>query len=219
MSPPDDKKPAISLANWRTSLAVLAGLTLSVGDQVAAIESQCCINAAHKRAQNLVIMTVSLLPSNSSIRPYEFQRLKSNSICHRARYGTLVVQECPAEEQAETADSHSESGSDNDSSLKCQACESGSLRFMGSTAKPSWSKLLTHFDTRCPSWYAEQDYESFCGQIEREHGIGYEAWCLEMRIESPMKEPAGGRAEPRQPPQQLYLPGLSPEPGFAIESY
>jgi len=147
------------------------------------------------------------------------KRTRYQTRCRELLGPSPVGQECPVEEQTETADSHGKSGSDNDSSPKCQACESGSLRFMGSTAKPSWSKLLTHFDTRCPSWYAEQDYESFCEQIEREYGIGYEDWCLEMRIESPMKEPAGGRAEPRQPPHQLYLPGLSPEPGFAIESY
>jgi hypothetical protein len=82
--------------------------------------------------------------------------------------------------------------------------------------------LLTHFNSRCPSWYAEQDYKAFCEELEAEYGIGYEDWCLEMGIESPMSESADGEFERRpQSPQsyQLYLPGLSPERNFAIESY
>ena len=121
----------------------------------------------------------------------------------------------PAESQQSTA----ESASSDDSASKCLACEHGSLRLIGSTAKPSWTMLLTHFDTRCPSWYADQDFKAFCEHLEAEYGIGYEDWCLEMRIESPMREPQDGRAEPPQQSHQLYLPGLSPGPGFAIESY
>jgi len=68
-SPPEDNKLAISLAIWRTSFAVLARLTLSAGDHVAATVNQCWIKAAHKRAQNRVIFTMSVLPSSSSIFP------------------------------------------------------------------------------------------------------------------------------------------------------
>ena len=80
-------------------------------------------------------------------------------------------------------------------------------------------ELLTHFDFRCPSWYAEHEYQEFCEYLEREYGISYEDWCLEMRIESPMREPVERTAGPPQQFEQLYLPGLSPEPRFTIESY
>jgi hypothetical protein len=128
----------------------------------------------------------------------------------------------PGDQPAESPESTAESASSDDSAAKCQACENGSLRLVGSVAKPTWAMLLTHFNTRCPSWYAEQDYKAFCDNLEDEYGIGYEDWCLEMRIESPMRESAGSEIDRRpQSPQsyQLYLPGLSPECSFAIESH
>jgi len=88
----------------------------------------------------------------------------------------------------ESADSVSPAGPDDDSSLQCPACESRSLRLVSSTAKPSWSTVLTHFDARCPSWYAEQEYKELCDYLDHEYGISYEDWCLEMRIESAMRE-------------------------------
>jgi predicted nucleic acid-binding Zn ribbon protein len=95
-------------------------------------------------------------------------------------------------------------GSLDDSSLQCQSCAGPSLRFIGATAKPSWSSLLTHLDARCPAWYAESEHAEFCEYLDREYGIGYEDWCLEMRIESPMREPS-------QPvPRQLFFSGLTP---------
>jgi hypothetical protein len=128
----------------------------------------------------------------------------------------------PAGEPTESTASTTASASSDDSAAKCPACERSSLRLIGSAAKPTWAMLLTHFNSRCPSWYAEQDYKAFCEHIEAEYGIGYEDWCLEMRIESPMREAAGGEVERRPQSQesyQLYLPGLSPERSFAIESY
>ena len=124
-----------------------------------------------------------------------------------------------SEECLESADSVGPAGPDDESSLECPACESRSLRLVSSTAKPSWSTVLTHFDARCPSWYAEQEYKELCDYLDREYGISYEDWCLEMRIESPMREQANRTAGPPQQFHQLYLPGLSPEPSFAIESY
>ena len=124
-----------------------------------------------------------------------------------------------SEECLESADTVSPAGPDDESSLECPACESRSLRLVRSTAKPSWSTVLTHFDARCPSWYAEQEYKELCDYLDREYGISYEDWCLEMRIESPMREQANRTAGPLQQFHQLYLPGLSPEPSFAIESY
>jgi hypothetical protein len=135
---------------------------------------------------------------------------------------SLEVATEQAEQDTESAESVSTSEPDDDSGPQCQACESRSLRFVGSKAKPSWSSVLRHFDSRCPSWYAEQEYKELCEQLEREYGISYEDWCLEMRIESPMREPLERPAGPPHPPQQFHqlcLPGLSPERTFAIESY
>jgi hypothetical protein len=73
--------------------------------------------------------------------------------------------------------------------------------------------VLTHLDSRCPEWYAETEYEAYCEYLEREYGIGYEDWYLEMRIESTMS------SGPANVPEQLYLPGLYPALDFAIESY
>ncbi len=91
------------------------------------------------------------------------------------------------EPRCNPADEHAESASSDDLALRCLGCEYGSLRLVGSTAKPSWTMLLTHFDTRCASWYADREYKAFCEHLEDEYGIGYEDWCLEMRIESPMR--------------------------------
>ena len=132
---------------------------------------------------------------------------------------TATLQSKQADEPTEPAASPSEPGPEA-FIMKCPCCESESLRLVGSTAKPSWSIVLTHFDKRCPSWYAEAERAAFCEHLEREYGIGYEDWCLEMRIESPMSEPREGNASPpTQPFHQMYLPGLSPEPDFAIQSY
>ena len=131
---------------------------------------------------------------------------------------SAAIQEDQANEPTEPAASFSEPGPD-DLILKCPCCESDSLRLVGSIAKPSWSSVLTHFDKRCPSWYAETEHAAFCEQLEREYGIGYDDWCLEMRIESPMREPMEGSASPPQQFHQMYFPGLSPEHDFAIESY
>ena len=96
---------------------------------------------------------------------------------------------------------------------QCQACQSRSLRLVAATAKPSWSSLLTHRDSRCPQWYAELEHAAFCEQLEREYGVGYEDWCLEMRIESPMS------AHPVSVVQQPYLPSLWPVHDFTLESF
>ena len=112
-----------------------------------------------------------------------------------------------------SSDSLVGAASDDDSLPQCPACASRLLRLVGSTSKPSWANLLIHLDSRCPSWYAEQEHQEFCGFLEREYGIGYEDWCLEMRIESPMRAAAERMA------RQIYLPGLYPECGFAIEPY
>lgn len=103
--------------------------------------------------------------------------------------------------------------------MQCAACEGRSLRVIESTPKPSWSQLLTHLDDRCPSWYATTEWEALCEELEREYGIGYEDWCLEMRIESPMGERRDVPAEPPRPAQQMYFAGLTPTLEFAIESY
>ena len=129
-----------------------------------------------------------------------------------------AVQSHQPDASNESAVSSSDSRPDT-SDLTCGCCGSQSLRFVGSTAKPSWSSVLTHFDSRCPSWYAEQEHTAFCAELEREHGISYDDWCLEMRIESPMSEPVEGKASAPQRFHQMYFPGLSPEPDFAIESY
>lgn len=124
-----------------------------------------------------------------------------------------------SDEAAEADQESAESVASDAPSLKCRRCEVGSLRLIDFNRKASWSTVLTHFDSRCPSWYAQQDYETFCDYLEREYGIGYEDWCFEMRIESPMRERASGGTDHQQESHQLYLPGLYPERDFALESY
>lgn len=99
--------------------------------------------------------------------------------------------------------------------LLCHSCGSDRLRFIGSTPKPSWSSILTHLDTRCPSWYAEADYQDHCEYLAGEYGISYADWALEMGIESTMSDPLP--PEPKY--QQQYLPGLYPQREFWLESY
>ena len=41
---------------------------------------------------------------------------------------------------------------DQGSRLKCPVCESHSLSLTGQIAKPAWSSVLTHSDSRCPGW-------------------------------------------------------------------
>ena len=116
--------------------------------------------------------------------------------------------------------------SDSSAELKrlCPECERGRLRLIGSTPKPSWSSVLNHLDARCPSWFAETEYEEFCAHLEGEYGISYKDWYLEMRIESTMRGgpmrggpiSGGGRT---LVPHQLYLPGLSPERDFLLDSF
>ena len=103
--------------------------------------------------------------------------------------------------------------SDDDCRVKCPTCEVGSLRLIGHTPKPCWSKVLRHLDSRCPVWYAETERAAFCEYLDREHGIGYEDWCLEMGIESTMSKP------PEPPRRQLHFPGFAPERDFVLESY
>lgn len=119
----------------------------------------------------------------------------------------------PADELPSSSGSLSEATASEESSPQCQACQSRSLRLIGVTAKPSWSSVLTHLDSRCPEWYAETEYEAHCEYLEREYGIGYEDWYLEMRIESTMSSCSVNVSE------QLYLPGLCPARDFAMESY
>ena len=99
----------------------------------------------------------------------------------------------------------------------CSACSSPAVRMIGHTPKPEWSVVLSHLDKRCPAWYAETEYAEFCEYLDREYGISYEDWDLGTRIESTMSEPS---QHPTQPiVRQLYLPGLSPESGYLLESY
>ncbi len=114
--------------------------------------------------------------------------------------------------------------------LQCAACGSYNLLFIGETPKPSWSDLLTHEDDRCPAWYAKTEYQAFCEYLEREYGISYSDWSLEMREESTMSESLQTElpvTESLQPPpiaqlshpQQLYLPGLLPETSYYAGSH
>ena len=157
------------------------------------------------------------------VAPIAFSKRRQYQTRCRELLGlSLEVATDQAEQDNASVESLSISEPDDDSSPQCQVCESRSLRLVELTAKQSWSTVLRHFDSRCPSWYAEQEYKELCEQLEREYGISYEDWCLEMRIESPMREPLERPAEPPQPPQQFHqwcLPGLSPERAFAIESY
>ena len=103
------------------------------------------------------------------------------------------------------------------SSPACPACASDSLHLIAHVPKPAWSVVLSHLDERCPAWYAETAYAEFCEYLDREYGISYEDWDLGTRIESTMSIPPP--APQRAPFRQLYLPGLSPESGYLIESY
>ena len=131
---------------------------------------------------------------------------------------SAAVQEEQADEPTESTASLSDSGPD-DFVLKCPCCQSDALRLIESIAKPSWSSVLTHLDPRCPDWYAEQEHAAFCEELERAYGIGYEDWCLEMGIESPMSERLKTKPIPPERVHQMYFPGLSPEQDFALESY
>jgi hypothetical protein len=140
------------------------------------------------------------------------KRTEYQACCRRLLAATLKNQADPAD-PADESSSPRGSLAGEESCLQCQACQSRSLRLIGVTDKPSWSSVLTHLDSRCPAWCAQTEFEAHCEQLEREYGISYEDWRLEMRIESTMSSPRASVAE------QLYLPGLYPVHDFAIESY
>ena len=125
-----------------------------------------------------------------------------------------VVEKAESEEVQSYESPSTQSEQSEEPELQCAACGSYKLRFTGETPKPSWSDLLTHEDDRCPAWYAETEYQEFCAYLEREYGISYSDWSLEMREESTMSEPP--QTEPPQvaPTRQLYLPGLLPHTGY-----
>ena len=104
-------------------------------------------------------------------------------------------------------------------SLECASCGGRSLRYVSQTPKPSWSELLSHLDPRCPSWYAEHEYDRFCEELDREYGISYEDWYLESGIESTIGSSGWQPLQSPPPLQQLYFPGLSPKYEYWIESY
>ena len=130
-----------------------------------------------------------------------------------------VGEEAESEEVQSYESPSTQSEQSEEPELQCAACGSYKLRFTGETPKPSWSDLLTHEDDRCPAWYAETEYQEFCAYLEREYGISYSDWSLEMREESTMSEPL--QTEPPQvaPTRQLYLPGLLPDTGYYAGSY
>ena len=72
-------------------IASQALLRLFVGSpQTLAITSQCWINAPIKRDHTRTICRTAVEPRNTATRSCDFQRLKSNSICQRARYKTTA---------------------------------------------------------------------------------------------------------------------------------
>lgn len=102
----------------------------------------------------------------------------------------------------------------------CSHCGSEQLRLTRSVGKPEWWQVLSHLDSRCPAWYAEQEHARFCEELEREHGISYEDWALEMRIESPMGTgSSASRAAPTREYHQNFLPGFTPDRDFALDSF
>ena len=96
---------------------------------------------------------------------------------------------------------------------QCGACASYAVRVIGVGSKPSWSEVLSSRDARCPAWYREVLHEEFCAYLEREYGISYEDWALEMGLESTIK------SAPARKVHQLYFAGLSPERDYQLESY
>jgi hypothetical protein len=127
------------------------------------------------------------------------------------------------EEPPAASESSSAEPPESISQRACPCCASGSLRLIGAIDKPSWSKVLSHLDHRCPAWYAEAEHQEFCAYLDREYGISYEDWYLEMRIESPMRDRGAGVGGcgkgMEQSARQMYLPGLEPQRDWVLESY
>jgi hypothetical protein len=147
------------------------------------------------------------------------KRKKYQATCRRLLGLDQNLQAEPETELPELPSPLGDEPDEQESPFQCAACESRKLRLIGQTPKPSWSELLDYQDARCPEWYAEAEHLEFCEFLEREYGISYDDWCLEMREESTMRESL--QPEPSQllSVQQLYLPGLCPESGYLIESY
>jgi hypothetical protein len=120
-------------------------------------------------------------------------------------------------EPSPTIDSPSAEMSATSWKRACPCCGNHSLQLIATVDKPSWSEVLTHLDDRCPEWYAESEHREFCEYLDRVYGISYEDWYLEMRIESPMSDLGGLVVVPVA--RQMYLPGLTPQLEFHIESF
>lgn len=120
---------------------------------------------------------------------------------------------------------------------QCAVCQCRKLSLISQTPKPSWSELLDHQDPRCPPWYAKNEHLEFCKYLEREYGITYADYVLEMRQESTMSKPLQLPPDQeldldpgpelklklkREPAKQLNLPGMFPDnnlSGYLIASF
>jgi hypothetical protein len=105
-------------------------------------------------------------------------------------------------------------GDTDDSTLECPHCGGDQLKLISQTPRPSWKDLFWREDDRCPPWYAELQREEHRRLWTEANGEDYYDWYLETQVEG-AKE-----SEPAPPPPiQLYLPGMTPQRSFEIESF
>jgi hypothetical protein len=97
---------------------------------------------------------------------------------------------------------------------ECPRCGSDQLELIGQTPKPSWKTLFWRESETCPEWYAEQQRDSHRRFWTAAYGSDFYDWYLETQVEGAKEsEPESGQ------PLQRYLPGMTPQISFAIESY
>ncbi len=101
----------------------------------------------------------------------------------------------------------------DDRKARCAFCECDNLQLIKETPKPSWSRVLDHFDRRCPWWHAEAEKQALIEYLDQEYGVDDETWYSVFYLES-------AREPPRlRPPTQLTLPGFDFSRDFVSESF
>lgn len=117
----------------------------------------------------------------------------------------------------ESADQQTDVNADSQTdtpALECPHCGGSQLKLIAETPKPSWKELFWRESETCPPWYAKlqrADHRRFWSEA---YGEDYYDWYLETQVEGAKEsEPVAA------PPIQSYLPGMTPNVSFEIESF
>ena len=112
------------------------------------------------------------------------------------------------ENPTETSDEESASA------LECPHCGGCRLKLIAETSKPIWKGVFWRESETCPSWYAALQRDDHRRFWTSAYGEEFYDWYLETQVEGAKEtEPAP------PPPNQPYIPGMTPSVSFTLESF